>query len=564
MKLLKYLLMEEGGGADLETIRLVEVTGGVAHLVSGVYMPTSQRNFDMPVYYLVKDEEVTMTKLSITQIDRHSYGWTIQNPDDEILARAICPNEKLAAEEPFSLPQDMNLPCWQCLSAIGTGKFKMIPSAHFEVCESPFLTLQQMMDKEKMGKSLKEMDSNNVSQDSSCERVPDSDDDASSERDSSIDAEGEVDFRGNRVDSVDSHMAERKSAAISQKWNRRLGQLVATQGMISKEVDDDGEVTLKVRPVWPEWLKDISFDVIKINKYGKRQQRKLRLTKQNILNIKDNKEVSRLHPYSQIARVYLKKSSHLVVEFNDEQSGRSLDYISNEAPQIVEQITTRIRVRNELQKLSPEALDYHTTWRNSSSKVRKPTNSILMSEKRNRDSNILEFSKSLGLCVQTLCESTSIGVTPSQLSIEEQNAVILRAVQMGPDSREFSVKRAVEEIFLDKNSPAGSTRLDFINKFQRNELGASDLIHLRHFIDGIYGYILEHHLPELVSVARHGNKLKASANFAEVNEDEVITISYIAFTAVEAIMFSELHSAIAIRYFTSAPNKVRTLMFVTA
>ena len=194
-------MMEDVVGSDLETIKMVGLSGRKSHLVSGVFMPTSQRSFSMPVYYRLEDENhhVTMTKLSITQIDRHSYGWTIQDADMDILAKAVYPKEELVSEEPFGLPHQMENASWKLLSTVGT--FKTQPEAHFEVCTSPFITIAQLQEKESSTSNNKSV------KPAACgvlmsikplmnvpgSRTPDSDDDTDSDEDVEIDADIEID-----------------------------------------------------------------------------------------------------------------------------------------------------------------------------------------------------------------------------------------------------------------------------------------------------------------------------------------------------------------------------------
>jgi hypothetical protein len=254
---------------------MVGLTGRKTHLVEGIYMPTSQRSFSMPVYYRLEkdDHQVSMTKLSITQIDRHSYGWTVQDADEDVLAKAVYRKEELVSEEPFCLPQQMQVPCWKLLST--TGSFKMKQRAHFEVCPSPFATMQQLEEATAKATSKTTAPATSAIISSLCigerARLPDSDDDTGSDEDMKplsapmIDAEEDDDFVPCDED--------RRSVFISEKWSARLEELPATQGTMSSEVDAEGEVVLKVRPAWPDWLKDVSFDVIKTNRFGNRQRR---------------------------------------------------------------------------------------------------------------------------------------------------------------------------------------------------------------------------------------------------------------------------------------------------
>jgi hypothetical protein len=393
--------------------------------------------------------------------------------------------------------------------------------------------------------------------------IPDSDDDTISD----VDYQELIDSSsiGKNIRDISESeeedlLIERQSVAIKEKWSVRLGQLPATQGIMSSEVDDAGEVSLKVRPTWPDWLTDITFDVVKTNRFGHRQRRQLRLTKHHILNIKGGKEVSRLHPYDQISRVYLIKSDKFIVEFNEEENCRRLDYKSDDAVQIVQQISTRIKVWNDLIKTCPEALlsERSSSWRDSSSKERSPSPVIVSSEKHDRHDNIVEFSRCLGILAKHVCEDI-LGVAVIPCSSEQRvNATCMRAVNMIPSSNEFMVKRSVESILLSNSTAAGSTRKQFIEKYKLNEEGtAPDLLDLRHFIDGMYGYVLKHHLKQLFAVLlQHNTQNKSDNVTAKINEHDLIQLSYIVFTVVEASLFTPLHKCICTRYFEEATNMV--------
>ena len=88
------------------------------------------------------------------------------------------------------------------------------------------------------------------------------------------------------------------------------------------------------------------FDVVKTNKFGRRQQRQLKLTKYHIVNIKGGSQVTRLHKYNTLQHAYLVRPTTFVLEFFDAVASPPLFYESLVAGQIVQQISTRVQVRS--------------------------------------------------------------------------------------------------------------------------------------------------------------------------------------------------------------------------
>lgn len=109
-------------------------------------------------------------------------------------------------------------------------------------------------------------------------------------------------------------------------------------------VNQDGTKVLKIKPKWPEWLVDEQFEVCKHTKYGPRY-RVLRLTEFHILGIRGGSEITKSYAYLEVDQVYTKSSMNGIVVVLVFKDGRCFHYASKMAAHIVQQITTRMKVR---------------------------------------------------------------------------------------------------------------------------------------------------------------------------------------------------------------------------
>ena len=103
----------------------------------------------------------------------------------------------------------------------------------------------------------------------------------------------------------------------------------------------------KIKPKWPTFLQEVWYDVMKWNNYGTKQRRIIKLTEYCILNIKNGNKISKMYYYMNIVRIWIESSTMFKMVLKD---GTKLCYISQMAPTIVQQITTRVQVRIALEK----------------------------------------------------------------------------------------------------------------------------------------------------------------------------------------------------------------------
>lgn len=142
-----------------------------------------------------------------------------------------------------------------------------------------------------------------------------------------------------------SHSDENSSYArtLSKNWAERLGEVVPTQGEISS---GDG-LALKYKPKWPDFLPSVTYHVIKRNWVGQRMHRIIRLTEYHLLNIKNGNLLSKVYLFNEFRRVALEDNETVVLTL---KSGKLLIFISHLAPNIVQQLITRIKVRLKLDR----------------------------------------------------------------------------------------------------------------------------------------------------------------------------------------------------------------------
>ena len=374
---------------------------------------------------------------------------------------------------------------------------------------------------------------------------------------------------------------------LSLKWAGRLAEVSPTQGHISRQVSKQGNLMgLKVRPKWPQWLSDALYDVIKINRYGKRQRRTIKLTEYYMANIKGGCAATRIIPYKSISKAALLDSKSFVVEFvlveegereNDSDSASvvSLHYESLLACHIVQQLTTRAQVRMGLEKIASYAAHVDDTGQMSlSPRMGVSVNATAamieaIGEENAKDlSDMTQFARVLGK--RTCNRLNSIGnsdyvvdaIDVEDPSKNDDTQRLNRLISIEPGSGEGKVQNAVQRLILDASTPEGSTAKHFIKEFPVIPL-ESDLTQLRHFIDGMFEYILETHSVELSLLLNSDASFRMSdmsslidgvndpgatgvVNSVHVDLDQAVitSLSYLTYSVVEEAMFLSLQEKV--------------------
>eukprot|EP01037_Dinobryon_pediforme_P025361 gene25361-27479_t len=151
------------------------------------------------------------------------------------------------------------------------------------------------------------------------------------------------------------------SSTLSTIWAKRLNAIDPTQGRLeiqkkmsistslSTSSDKDPQLNspMKIRPKWPDFLIDTSFDVIKVNKFGQKMRRTIKLTQHHVISIKNGSEITKFYAYSDIRVVWLENKDTIRIQ---QRSNKMNVYMSPIAPHVLQQITTRVKVRTALDK----------------------------------------------------------------------------------------------------------------------------------------------------------------------------------------------------------------------
>lgn len=270
------------------------------------------------------------------------------------------------------------------------------------------------------------------------------------------------------------------SKILSSKWAERLIDVDPTRGKLREVDTGSGKSMYVVQPEWPAWLTDISFDIVKKNKYGKRQRRMLGMTEYCFFNVRNGTVITRSFPYSAIKNLWLKNQSTLVIYFDN-------NYVyeceSEFAPVISQQLSTRARVRAALDREGDQADGLH----DYSSATEAMASSI------SSGGVAREGTRSIVTFARTISERFPSQRDESRSSIDD-TALAARLLSADPGSPEHAISTAVRNLLFDKNTPEGHTRITWINKFEIEETeegGKTATTNLRHFIDGMHEFIIE-------------------------------------------------------------------------
>lgn len=138
---------------------------------------------------------------------------------------------------------------------------------------------------------------------------------------------------------------------LAIKWAYRLNNLDLTQGgihirnsygEIATTLDDGADI--KIKPKWPDYLIDLTFDILKVNRVG-RLRRTIKLTKNHLIMIKNGCEITKFYPYQSVTSIEMVDSTSLRIQLSSEKSNV---YVTPIASHILQQIKTRVAVRKAL------------------------------------------------------------------------------------------------------------------------------------------------------------------------------------------------------------------------
>lgn len=366
---------------------------------------------------------------------------------------------------------------------------------------------------------------------------------------------------------VPSRGNNRNSANITKAWAMRLEELAAQQKdgahMLkldtasgeSKSTDISGNLqpsarasqvgpvlkAMRIKRKWPEWLGTVTYEVTKCTDMGKQLPRLIKLTEYHILNIKPNcRDISKSTPYTAIQRIWLEGTTNVMLYY---RSGKQNMYISPIAPHIVQQITTRVQIRNALEKSTIEGKSKLKNKRVGS--ISSTPNGPLESEMSLDSEFTNDYTQTMQVLIHNIMQGgreaddkeiaflsgkgmgTGLGmgsgivrddanlinyetdrIVPTDTTKKEsENADepdcetgelemdwTPRLLSYNENTAEYKVQQMVQKLVFNADNPVGNTRRHFIEKFDIDDKSVSDI---RDFIDGLYEYILEHHGVEL-------------------------------------------------------------------
>lgn len=327
---------------------------------------------------------------------------------------------------------------------------------------------------------------------------------------------------------------------LSQIWTTRLHSLDNTQSgttMMSQQRMARGRESAEVfvRPKWPDFLSDVSYDVIKINKYGHQMRRILKLTQNHVISIKNGSEVTKFYHYLDVRRVGLRGGDLLHVLL---RSGKKNLYQSPMAPHILQQISTRVQVRRSLDSaffappqseeeqdfdvastaelikfISEEnASDAEAIIANFATSLRDRTIRSLSTNESSAQVFTPANTASSLLVVSNEAEAArrtedsvdrkeegpdSVAVLPTNSAIRnELEAASKRAPTLGlgcfkEGSPEHAVQEEVRETIFSSTTAEGNTLRLFVEKMRCSPPPFAQLsIEVRNFVDGMHEHML--------------------------------------------------------------------------
>ena len=381
---------------------------------------------------------------------------------------------------------------------------------------------------------------------------------------------------------------------VSTRWAGRLQNVNHLQGVF-RAVDNSQESPLKVKPTWPEWLVDVTYEVMKRSVYGKLQRRALKLTQYHILNVRGGMQITKSFKYKELHDLYLRDENSFIIKFSLDGGGvKAICYYSPISAHIVQQITTRYQVTRALMKSGyslqsniPDSLVGYSTDvtallidsidtdpRNAKDNISDLISfAKMLGERLKYTDNILvnrHSSSALRRTASSMDGRTLSEANPSEDGTGERNSMTRRRSSVRRDS--------VTRSSLDRNSFVGMTeggsetdntwtsedskRLvaygenspeNYLQKRVHSLLGGENtpeantrqhfvenfskesktINDVRFFIDGMHEYILDKRGLELVRLLTDKDCLVLS----EMDLKNLSVMSFIVFSVVEEVMF---------------------------
>ena len=319
------------------------------------------------------------------------------------------------------------------------------------------------------------------------------------------------------------------SSSSSSSSNYNNNKSKDTTSLVLKKVH--------IKPKWPSWLGTLTFEVMKRTDLGSNLKRTLKLTEYHILNIKHNKEISKSYPYVFVQRIWLENSDVVMIQY---KNGKQNMYITSVAPHIVQQLATRVRTRNSLEK----------------TKISNNNSIGSAAESSQELANV--YTQTMSIMIHNIMQSgadipgdANKDTTDSTKRDEDDtnaNDWTPREIKYDESTMEYKVQKTVQSILFDESNPVGNTRRHFISNFDANVSKVEDV---RVFIDGLYEYVLEHNGVDLIKCLLTSGEVNAIKHITDVvtlrnviDKKKYDTLSYIIFAVAEESVFLPLETKI--------------------
>ena len=379
-------------------------------------------------------------------------------------------------------------------------------------------------------------------------------------------------------------------AALSNRWSGRLQDVNNLQGLLKVDSEND---TVRVKPTWPEWLVDVTYEVMKRSIYGKLQRRALKLTQYHILNIRNGFQITKSFKYLDVAEVYLRDENSFILKvFLKSGEMKSIRYYSPISFHIVQQLTTRHQVTRALMKSGfsqsvniPDSLVGYSTdvtallisqisvdtsndyasdlvsfatmlgermwaisetptgafntvnngddegWHEKSDGFRESITDRSSSVNRDSIDSRDREKKARSVRRMTLRDLSS----PNSVPLDDWNNLNWTAgessklIAFQENSAENDVEKRAHALFGGESTPEAHTRQHFANSFDSTK----NIDEIRLFIDGIYEYMMEKRGIELASLLEG----KETFSLRTLDAKSLCILSFIVFSVVEETVF---------------------------
>ena len=376
----------------------------------------------------------------------------------------------------------------------------------------------------------------------------------------------ETDIRNTPIKSNGNNTSNTSSIAtnLALKWANHLKNVDPTQGTFQPVTDNKSLVVTPIkttttttkslvtntpisinkviRPKWPDFLVDVTYDIYRINKMGMKSKITLKLTEYHLVYIKDGTQVTKIVSYKQIFEVSLTGGNVFIVNM---YGNKVLTFYSQLASHIIQQIVTRVKVRLSLDKTSlvndvqsSNGLSY------SIAATETLINKITDENTTGASDTMSSFAAVLGEAyitrmtevksnsfIRRVSDSTVRRFSLSKKTKEIQTEYNLFIYKEG--TAEYNLRTFLQKVIFDKESDEGSTLNDFIETFKEKGRTFNDV---RHFIDGLHTFLME----------KRGNQLASSLTsdadeeLSELSKIQISTISFIVFITIEEAVYMPL------------------------